>query len=595
MGRRKKENWGSQLGVILAVAGSAVGLGNFIRFPGQAAMHGGGAFMIPYFISFLIIGIPLSMSEWALGRAGGRRGFNSVSGIYTLAAHGQRRWAYIGSFGAFLPLGVSMYYIIIEAWCLAFAIQYFTGFLMQIGVHVPSFLPGTPGPGFSLGSAQAYSSFLNTVAGSLENGSLFAAGAFTPVLGCILFCALFNYYLIYRGITKGIEAFCKIAMPMLIVCSLIILFRVLTLKNPTGVEGQSFLDGLGFMWNPTRPGVTLWDSLSNPDVWLAATSQIFFSVSVGFGLIVTYASYVRQSDDIALSSLTATVSNEFCEVVLAGIMILPPAIMFLGVSGVEGNLGTFSLGFNVLPNVFEHMPFGQFFGFIFFFLLFLAAVTSSLSMAQPSVALLEEGLNFGRKRSVCLTCVFSLTGTLIACYYSKGMLALDTFDFWVGNCGLFVLATFQTFLVGWIWGPKNMQEELSMGAKMRTPNFLGWILKYISLPYLAAILTLWLWENSSVYFLSILQNSTVQLVVGFLLFTACFYLFVTWLALRRWKYEGRSPKSLVQQEILSTQNIQGLQCAQNSQCTQNLKNTQTSQNAQRAENSNEFEPKGGKQ
>lgn len=544
MSKKKKENWGSQLGVILAVAGSAIGLGNFIRFPGQAAMHGGGAFMIPYFISFLIIAIPLAWSEWALGRAGGRRGFNSVPGIYALAARGRKRWAYAGSFGAFLPISVSMYYLFIEAWCLAFAIQYFTGVLAAFGFHVPSFLPGTGGPGLNLGSAEAYSNFFLTFVGAGSNGSLYRSGGgvsfLTPLLGCTAFCLFFNYYLIYRGISKGIEAFCKIAMPLLVVCSLIILVRVLTLKNPTGAPGQNFLDGLGFMWNPTRPGVTLWDSLSNPDVWLAATSQIFFSVSVGFGLIVTYASYVRAEDDIALSSLTATVSNEFCEVVLAGLMILPPAIMFLGRAGVEGNLGTFSLGFNVLPNVFEQMPFGQFFGFIFFFLLFLAAVTSSLSMAQPSVALMEEGLNFGRKRSVCLTCFFSTVGTLILCHFSREMFALDTFDFWVGNFGLFVLATCQTFLVGWVWGPEKMLQELSIGSKIRTPSAAGWVLKYVSAPYLTVIFIFWLWKESWPRLTTIATNPLAQLVVGFLLFTAGFYCFVTWLALRRWKREGKS-------------------------------------------------------
>ena len=551
MANRKKENWGSQLGVILAVAGSAIGLGNFLRFPGQAASHGGGAFMIPYFISFLIIAIPLAWSEWSLGRAGGRRGFNSVPGIFGLASYGKKRWAYIGALGAFLPVSVSMYYLFVEAWCLAFAIQYLTGVFADLGIHLPSFLVGTNGAGFRLGSAESYSRFFNEFAGANGNGTLYRTvdlgWKFTPLLGCTIFCLFFNYYLIYRGITKGIEAFCKVAMPMLLVCSLLILVRVLTLpdptvtpENPAGIPGHSFLDGLGFMWNPSQPGKTLWDSLADPDVWLAATSQIFFSVSVGFGLIVTYASYVRPKADIALSSLTATVSNEFCEVVLAGMIILPPAIMFLGTSGVEGNLGMFSLGFNVLPNVFEQMPFGQFFGFLFFFLLFLAAVTSSLSMVQPSVALLEEGLHFGRKRSVCLTGVFSTIGAVILCHFSTGMYALGTFDFWVGNFGLFVLATFQTFLIAWIWGTKNMQDELSVGAKIQPPACIGWVLKYISTPYLILIFIFWVWKESGTYFGEILKNPVAQLVVGFLLFSALFYVFVTHLALRRWKREGRS-------------------------------------------------------
>ncbi len=453
--------------------------------------------MIPYFISFLIIAIPIACSEWALGRAGGRQGFNSVPGIYSLAGRGRKWWAYVGAIGAYIPLCISMYYLFVEAWCLAFSIQYFTGILASLGMDVPSFLTGLDGPGLALGSADGYKQFFANFVGMEANGALYHSSDglnfLTPLFGCTIFCVLFNYYFIWRGITKGIEAFCKVAMPLLVLCSLLILIRVVTLPNPAGEAGRSFLDGLGFMWNPTRPDRTLWQSLSNPDVWLAATSQIFFSVSVGFGLIVTYASYVHPKEDIALSSLTATVSNEFCEVVLAGLMILPPAIMFLGASQVEGNLGLFSLGFNVLPNVFEQMPFGQFFGFLFFFLLFLAAVTSSLSMLQPTVALLEEGLNLGRKRSIGIMFIFGAVGTTILYHFSKNLYALDTFDFWVGNFGLFVMAMFQTILICWVWGTDKMYDELTLGAKIRIPRMIGWGLIYVSIPYLLLIFFMWAW------------------------------------------------------------------------------------------------------
>ncbi len=537
----KKENWGSQLGVILAVAGSAIGLGNFLRFPGQVASHG-GAFMIPYFISFLLLAIPLTWSEWALGRFGGRYGFNSAASIFSLAAKGRKRWAFIGAFGAYLPICISMYYLFVEAWCLAFAIQYLTGIPGSLGLHVPSFLPGTDGPGFFLGSGEAYSNFFAAFVGANADGSLYRTAdgnfVFTPLLGCSLFCLFLNYFLIYRGITKGIEAFCKVAMPLLLLCSLIILFRVLTLPDP-GIPGRSFLDGLGFMWNPSKSGVSIWNALSNPELWVAATSQIFFSVSVGFGLIVTYSSYVRETDDIALSGLTATVSNEFCEVVVAGLTIIPSAIMFLGVQGVEGNLDAFSLGFNVLPNVFEKMPFGQFFGFVFFFLLFLAAVTSSLSMVQPSVALLEEGLACGRKFSVLVTAFFSTVGTLFLCHFSKAMFALDTLDFWVGNLGIILLAIFQTYLVVWIWGTPQMIRELSGGAKIKVPFFIGSVLKYASLPYLLIISGFWLYQNSWSRFQTIVQDSLAQIIIGFLILTAIFYEYVVWKTLRRWKAEGK--------------------------------------------------------
>ena len=368
-------------------------------------------------------------------------------------------------------------------------------------------------------------------------------------MGCTIFCVALNFYLIYRGVSKGIEAFCKIAMPMLVVCSLLVLIRVLTLKNPSPEPGHTLLDGLGYMWNPAQPGHSFWESITNPDVWLAATSQIFFSVSVGFGLIITYASYVRSDEDIALSGLTATVSNEFCEVVLAGLMILPPAIMFMGTSGLAGNLGTFSLGFNVLPNVFEQMPFGQFFGFLFFFLLFLAAVTSSISMLQPSIALFEEGLGLGRKRSICLTAGISLLGSVLLCHFSKGLYALDTMDFWAGNFGLFVLATLQTILVSWIWGPKRMLRELRLGSKIHVPRFVCYGVKYVSTPYLVLILILWLYKNAGAYFSEVRSNSLAQLVVGFLLLLWVFYLLITFLSLRRWKRMGIELKTLAKLEL----------------------------------------------
>ncbi|MDO4573876.1 MAG: sodium-dependent transporter [Planctomycetia bacterium] len=545
--KKKRENWGTQIGVILAVAGSAIGLGNFLRFPGQATLYGGGAFMIPYFTAFLILAIPLSWAEWALGRHGGRNGFNSVAGIFRQAGK-SRIWVYIGGMGAFIPMVISMYYACIQAWCLAYAIQYLTGICHDLGLGSVSFLGNHPG--MRLGSSEAYSGFFASFAGLSQNGKIFSNGIFTPLLGCVTFCFLFNYYLIYRGISKGIEMFCKIAMPLLFVCSLLILVRVVTLGNPTGIAGQSFLDGLGFMWNPTRPGTTVWQTLSNPETWLAATSQIFFSVSLGFGLIVTYASYVREKDDIALSSLAAVSSNEFCEVVLGGIMIIPPAIMFLGSAGLtpETLQSSFSMGFITLPNVFEQMPAGQFFGFLFFFLLFLAAVTSAISMLQPSVALMEEGLELGRKRSIALTALVGGIGTFMVCYFSSNALVLDTFDFWGGNLGLFVMAMFQTILVSWVWGDQKMLRELDRGAAIRVPRIMGWVLKYISTPYLIIIFALWCWNNLGGRLYDVVTNRVVLFAILFLMAAVGLFELATWYSEKKWIRREKHQKRLLVQK-----------------------------------------------
>ncbi len=540
---KKKENWGSQIGVILAVAGSAVGLGNYLRFPGQAALYGGGAFMIPYFFSLLILAIPLTWAEWSLGRHGGRFGYNSVPGIYWFTGK-SRFWGYVGSLGIVVPLMINMYYVYLEAWCLVYALQYLGGFLHSLGLPSFSLFHGVK-EGLALGSSQGYSEFFSNLAGMGKDGAVFSVSGLSPLLCVTVFCVFFNFYLIYRGISNGIEKFCKIAMPILFLCSFIILIRVLTLGNPTGEQGQSYLDGLGFLWNPTRDGKSILTTLSDPNTWLAATSQIFFSVSVGFGLIVTYASYVRPKSDIALSSLTATSVNEFCEVVLGGLMIVPPAIMFLGLSALTPEkLGSsFSMGFIVLPNVFEQMPAGQMFGFLFFILLFLAGVTSAISMLQPAVAMLEEGIGWGRKRSVALAFSFVALGTFLVIWFSKNAMMLDTFDFWMGNVGLFVLAMLQTILIAWRWGSKKMFEELDSGAKIRAPRFVGFVLKYVSTPYLLIIFALWGWKELGGRIKQLCTDHVAQFALAVMILTIAFFIFVTHRAMKHWKkFEDNSQK-----------------------------------------------------
>ncbi|MGA0334442.1 MAG: sodium:calcium symporter, partial [Kiritimatiellia bacterium] len=367
MSAQKKESWNSRFGVILAVMGSAVGLGNFLRFPGQAAQNGGGLFMIPYLVAFLIVGIPLAWSEWALGRYGGKQGHNSAPGIFR-AVLGTPKGSYLGMLGTVMPLLIYTYYVILEALCLYFAWSFLNGAIPALGAN-----------------ADNITGFVVSSLGMAENGAMFTDRQFM-MLFMVLLCFGINFFLIYRGLSQGIEKFCAWAMPLLVLCAFIVLFRVLTLPaNPAHPE-QNVVNGLGFMWNPVQGDQSIWDTLARPGVWLAATGQIFFSLSLGFGLILTYASYLKPDDDVCLSSLTSAAGNGFCEVVLGGMIAIPAAFIFLGPVFLSNpdNIGTFSLGFMTLPNVFNQMPAGQFFGFLFFFLLFLAAVTSSLSMLQPS-------------------------------------------------------------------------------------------------------------------------------------------------------------------------------------------------------------------
>jgi SNF family Na+-dependent transporter len=189
-------------------------------------------------------------------------------------------------------------------------------------------------------------------------------------------------------------------MPLMAVCAIVILIRVLTLGTPDPANPeQNVINGLGYMWNPD------FTALGNAQTWLAAAGQIFFSLSVGFGVIINYSSYMRKRDDVVLSGLTASSTNELFEVGFGGLITITAAFVFLGAANLAGAVqgGTFGLGFQTLPVVFAHMgPFGNLIGAIFFLMLFLAAITSSISMYQPSLAFFQEALGWSRQRATTL-------------------------------------------------------------------------------------------------------------------------------------------------------------------------------------------------
>jgi len=536
---RRKETWGSRFGVIMAVTGSAVGLGNFLRFPGLAAQYDGGAFMIPYFTAFLLLGLPVCWVEWAMGRYGGARGFNSSPGIYR-AVWKHRAAPYFGVLAMVVPVMIYMYYVYIEAWCLAYSVRYLFG-RMDFG-NDPS----------------AYESFFGAFVGIGGHGQALS----TPgegILGSAVFflvvCFVVNFVLIYRGLTKGIEWFCNWAMPALIVCALIVLVRVLTLGTPDPAKPeQNLLNGLGYMWNPSTENIGFFESLANPQMWLDAAGQIFFSLSVGFGIVITYASYLRRDDDIALSSLTAAAGNEFCEVVLGGMITIPAAFVFLGLSVVQNPPSTFGLGFVTLPNVFNQMALGNFVGFVFFFLLFLAAVTSSLSMLQPAIALLEEGLGLERKASVALLGFVTAVGSAFVVFFSENLTALDTLDFWIGTFCIYLLATFQVILFGWILGIERGFEELNRGAEIRIPSWVKYLIKYVSPVYLLGIFGFWCYQQflrgpkkagDSTPLQLLRENWVVQVSVGFILVVAILFVLLIAQSVKRWNAAERKQVEII--------------------------------------------------
>ncbi len=473
--------------------------------------------MVAYFISFLLIGLPICWAEWSMGRFAGERGFHTSVGIFhTIVKHPAGK--YLGIIGVVIPIAIYMYYVVIEAWCLGYSVNYLAGRM-------------------NFENAGQVGDFFASFTGVLNDGSGLGFNGLSQVGIFLLFCFALNFYLIYRGLSKGIELFCKYAMPALVILAVVILLRVLTLGTPDPENPQNSINaGLGFMWNPNKvmlvesasdlttgekvvtetpvfgqkfieeaeataaanpnmeiKRIGIAEQLKNPQLWLAAAGQIFFSLSVGFGIIMTYASYMTKNDDVVLSGLAATSANEFCEVALGGLITIPAAVAFLGASGAVG--GTFALGFNVLPMVFNAMPFGSLFGFIFFFLLFLAAVTSSLSMLQPGIAFLENALSINRHQSVAILGIVTGFGTLVVVYFSKDLKALDTMDFWVGTFLIFIMATIQIIIFAWVMGIPKGFEEASHGASINIPRIFGPIMKYVTPVFLLVIFFFWAAEN----------------------------------------------------------------------------------------------------
>jgi hypothetical protein len=244
------------------------------------------------------------------------------------------------------------------------------------------------------------------------------------------------------------------------------------------------------MWNPD------WSSLKDPQVWLEASGQIFFSLSVGFGIILCYSSYLRRNDDVVLTALSASSTNEFCEVILGGMIVVPTAFLFLGAENATG--GTFGLGFVTIPAIMYYMPFGHFFGAMWFGLLFLAAVTSSLSMLQPAIAFLEDGFGLGRRASVSILGIITALGCALTAYFSKGLLALDYTDHLINLCMIFA-ATGTVFVFGWAIGAERGVRELNRGGDFEVPGFIAAMIRYVTPAFLIVILVGWAWTKSGDY------------------------------------------------------------------------------------------------
>lgn len=486
----KRELWATRAGLILAMAGNAIGLGNFLRFPVQAAENGGGAFMVPYIISFFLLGIPLMWIEWAIGRYGGSKGHGTAPAIFSIFWN-SRFARILGVFGLWIPLVVAIYYIYIESWSLGYAINFLLG-------NIPAVQPdGMETPSEFI---KPYNTFLLDYIGAgdgiILNPSSMAIFAFVITI-------IINMYILMRGISRGIEIFAKIALPMLFLIAVVLLIRVLTLETPHG----SAMEGLNFLWNPD------FSALLNPTVWIAAAGQIFFTLSLGFGAIITYASYIKPDDDITLSGLTSASLNKAAEVVLGGSIAIPAAVAFFGVAGAIAiaEAGAFDLGFVSLPAIFASMPgsvlgvpSGQILGFLWFFLLFFAGVTSSVAITQPVIAFFQDEFFISREKSVLIT-VSIMIVSVLGIIFIKG--TLNEWDFWAGTIAVVIFGLIEIVMFMWVFGGENAWKEINRSSIIKVPRIFYYIMRYVTPAFLILIIGWWGFESLP----SKIQESSVSI------------------------------------------------------------------------------------
>ncbi len=464
-----RERWGTRLGVVLAMSANAVGLGNFLRFPVQCAANGGGAFMIPYFVAFLLLGIPLMWIEWGIGRFGGKYGHGTTPGMFHyLWNHPLAK--YIGAIGIVIPFGLVIYYTYIVSWTLGYSVFSLTGRFVEINNY------------------QGMVDFLAAYQGKVENDFFSSLGSAYLFFGITLILVV---WVLSRGISQGIEWLCKIAIPLIIVFGIILVIRVVTLGTPDpAMPDWNIANGFGFVWNPD------FSMLTESRVWLAATGQIFFTLSVGFGAIQTYASYLSEKDDVVLSGLGTSSTNGFVEVILGGSIAIPVTVAFFGIARTQEIAagGAFDLGFFAMPIIFQQMPMGQLFGTLWFLLLFLAGISSSVAMAQPLMAFLQEEFKLKRKAAALLIGVLMLFLTQPVILFLKHGF-LNEMDFWIGTLGLVVFAILEVILFIWVFGPRNAWKEIMAGADIKLPRFFFPIMKYVTPVYLAILLGVWFFQD----------------------------------------------------------------------------------------------------
>ncbi len=431
-----RDSFGSRFGALVAMAGSAVGLGNLWRFPYLVGENGGAAFIIIYIILSFCICLPIFISEFVLGR---RSQKNAYSAFYDLSDGSP--WRFVGLFSVLIPLVVVSYYSVIGGWSVEYLFKAFT---------------------FSF-SGEGTQTAMNTMFAD------FVSNPWIPLV-CHTVFLLFTVVIVAFGIKGGIEKFSKVMMPLLFVIVISIAIYAVTLPGAGA--------GLDYLFKPDFSKIT-------PKACASALGQAFFSLSIGMGCIVTYGSYVSKKENIMSQSIyTAIFDLAFA--LCAGVAIMPAVFAF----GLNPQSGP-GLVFETLPFVFSQMPAGGFIAILFFIALFVAAITSSISMVEVCVAYMIEEKGLSRKASCAI--IFAIAWILGAvCSLSFGPLSdikifdrtiFDFFDNLSSNVLMTLGSLLTVLFVGWRLKKTEIYDEFtngeSLSANARIFGFLWFLIRYI--------------------------------------------------------------------------------------------------------------------
>ena len=434
-----RSTFSSRIGFVLATAGSAVGLGNIWRFPYLAAKYGGGSFLLIYILLAVTFGFTLMITELAIGRKTGK----SAIGAFTSL---DKRFSFIGYLGAIVPTIIFPYYCVIGGWVIKYGLLYGTG---------------------KAELAAADGTFGNFISGTAE-----------PLTYFFIFIAA-SSIVVALGVEKGIEKFSKVLMPLLVILTIGIAIYVLTLEGSW--------DGVKYYLTPDLSKMSM-------NAVCAALGQLFYSMSIAMGILVTYGSYMQKKDDLCKSAVQIELFDTGIAF-LAALIVIPAVFAFSG--GDPATLGAGpSLMFIALPKVFASMPFGSFIGTALFILVLFAALTSSISLFETIVSIMMEKFNWSRIKTCAIAFIISIAlGIPSALGYGVldsvriiGMQFLDFFDFISNSVIMPIVAFFTCIFVGYIIKPKAIHDEVTESGKFSRYGMYQVMVKYVAPPLLVLIL-----------------------------------------------------------------------------------------------------------